>query len=288
MRKLAGYVTAILLGGALLGGAAAGQTPTLEERVCALEAEVGIGPCSEPSTTTTTAGTTTTTAAPTITTTASTTTTTQPPGDEVLGLANGRSSYDIELSNADNGDHWWVAPYKAFLSSTAGWVEGDRIGYACGYGPLIDNGHIVGRFTFARVEGAAYAKVNDRFMQEGLRFYDGSKTPEGTVQAYGVEFCRGVVAQEYEPNLEPDSNPVIEFHHLGRVVEVRDYADVTRLIPNLKFRLTGVSGPLESCDGEGRCVMVNQRATVIAYVDDLPVIVVYYDALNGGSVTASE
>lgn len=201
------------------------------------------------------------------------------------------SSYTILLSNFDTGEKWWDAPYRAFLPSGAGWIDGDRTAYNCAYGFLIDDGWVVGRFTFARVPGVSYAKVSDRFMPEGNYYYDASPTPyiddDSHGQAYPPRWCAdSLVSQEYEPDTRPGQTPVVEFHNRGRVIETRDYRDVEVLTPGLKFHLVEVTGPFLSDDGEGRVVEVTSRTTVVAYFDDLPVIVVYYDGIGTGFVTA--
>ena len=214
------------------------------------------------------------------------TTTTQESDSIQLGLSNGATTWWVQLTNADNGDQWWYAPYHVFLPSGAGWIAGDRIGYGAVYGFIVDEGKIVGRVTFAKIRGAAYAKVNDRAMPEGERYFDGQ--PGGGGQLYSSRFVDHVVSHEYTENLEPDSNPRVVYLNGGRTIEVRDYANVERLSPNLKFRLDQfITTPFMTDDGEGRSIRVNQRATVVAYADNLPVVVVYYDALNNGQVAAT-
>ena len=82
------------------------------------------------------------------------------------------------------------------------------------------------------------------------------------------------MSQAYESYTGPGELPVIEFHSpSGEVAEIRDYRTVKAGF-GVKFRLV---------DGDGS----DGRVAVVAYKSDLPGVVVYYDALNGGSVSAS-
>lgn len=303
IRTVGGGVALALLMGAmgflLVTPAALSQSgPTLEERVCALEVNAGIGPCSTTTTvatttttapTTTTTQPTTTTAAPTTTTTAASTTTTVASGNIELGLINGFDSYDVLLSNLDTNQKWWDAGYDAFLASGAGWVEGERLSYRCMYGFAVDNGAIVGRFIAARIPLAAYAKVNDRNMQQKMRFIDGTYFGGGQGQLYHGSFCNELVTVEYGQSTAPGQFPIVEFHNGGDVIETRDYGAVD-LYPgaNIKWLVGDViTEPFQITDPFGNTHTVNSRVPVIAFENNDSAVVFYYDGLGSGEVTVT-
>ena len=110
-------------------------------------------------------------------------------------------------------------------------------------------------------------------MEEGRRFFNGSPG-DGRDQLYSSGFCQDHLAQEYKSYNGAGERPVIKFHSpSGEVAEIRDYRTVKAAI-GVKFRLV---------DGDGS----DNRVAVVAYKDGLPGVVVYYDAMNGGSVSAS-
>ena len=114
---------------------------------------------------------------------------------------------------------------------------------------------------------------NDAYMVEGRRFFNGSPG-DGRDQLYSSGFCADQVSQDYKSHTGPDERPVIKFHSpSGEVAEIRDYRKVKAGI-DVKFRLV---------DGDGS----DGRVAVVAYKKNLPGAVVYYDAMNGGSVSAS-
>lgn len=285
-------------------------------------------------TTTTTASTTTTTAATTTTvatttTTAATTTTTIlvgeiPPTAPNPGLGGGDLGFNFEIGCTDNRDtpedectlrndagkeKWWNAPYHYDLPYALGfgWVEGDRIAYACGYTFLYEDVNGNGQFDvgeerfragFFRIPGASYSQVNDRFMDEGEYFYDATATPGGFTQAHSGGLCKGQVENEvYEPYFGPDQNPrIVMWSDSGEAVEIRDYRNVERLTPTYtKFRLLpSIDTPFTTTiccfndDPERTATQtVYERETVVFYRLDLPPMVVWYDSLREGfSVTS--
>jgi hypothetical protein len=185
------------------------------------------------------------------------------------------AKFSIELKNLDTGADWWRAPYVRELSYTpnTGWLDGDRIGYGCAYMFLQRDGRIVGRVSFVQVPGTTYVKVNDRYMDEGVRFFDGSLTSAGTRQAYHVSFCDTIVDQAYEEFTGPDERPTIRYIGTdGALLEVRDYK-TTVAGQGVKFR---------------QVLATPNRVTVVAYENDLPVIVVYYESLHPSVVLTSD
>jgi hypothetical protein len=161
---------------------------------------------------------------------------------------------------------WWDAKYERTLPYTpgVGWVDGDRLGYRCAWMFLEHAGTIVGRVTFVRIPDATYALVSDRYMTEGVRYFDGTLAPSGTQQTVHVSFSNDIVDQAYEPFTGADQRPTIKFVSGGDLLEVRDYKK-TIVENGIKFRQVSASG---------------SRVTVVAYENDLPVIVVYYDSIH--------
>jgi hypothetical protein len=217
---------------------------------------------------------------------------TPPPGGNG-DPADAGEGYSFIIDDLNTGADWWRAPYLFTLPYAPGfgWGAGDRISYGCIYGFLIHGGSLVnlssknnwdleggtiyGRFTAAlTVSGSgSYLRVNDGYMVEGRRFFDGSPG-DGRDQLYSSGFCSTLVSEGYESYAGPDERPVIKFHTpSGEVAEIRDYR-TTNAGDGIKFRLV---------DGDGS----DGRVAVVAYKDDLPGVVVYYDALGGGSVSAS-
>ena len=212
-------------------------------------------------TNTTAPGETTTTATPSTTsTTRATTETTQPPPTTRTG------SFTIMLRGLEPNRFWWDAKYERTLPFTpgVGWVDGDRLGYRSAWMFLERDGTIVGRVTFVRIPEATYALVSDKYMTEGVRYFDGTLAPQGTQQTVHVNFSNDIVDQSYEAFTGSDQRPTLRFVGGGDVLEVRDYKK-TVVENGIKFRQVSAS---------------DSRVTVVAYENDLPVIVVYYDSLH--------
>jgi hypothetical protein len=232
---------------------------------------------------------TTTTVAATATTAAPATTTTKPPPPPKPpiiasslaipatvtypgGLKAG-GGYDITASNAETGVLWWTAPYLGTnLPYTAGaqWVAGDREGYRCGYGFILDsNGEIDGRFAFVRPPDQTYAKVSDTYMEEGVRYLDGSLYTGGGNEVT-EEDCTNVMSPiDYEGACRPvDERPRVGyFDEKGNILDIRDYSNTAAT--NVNFNLHSFNG---------------SRATVIACEDGLVGMIVYYDSMGNGQL----
>lgn len=253
------------------------------------------------STTSSSSGTSTSAAAATVSTsaspsTAATTTqpptttkatTTSPPKVEASGLPipatkaysaalDQFGGYLIIASNADTGVFWWSAPYLGSnLPYTAGaqWISGDRQAYACAYGFIEDpNGNIAGRFTFVRPPEAGYAKVNDKFMEEAERFYDGTIVDPPQGNEITSEDCSGAALSpiDYDDACvgAVDERPrVAFFDSKGQVLDIRDYTNTSA--GSVIFRLFSFT---------------SSRATVIACENNLVGMVVYYDKLGTGQI----
>lgn len=177
------------------------------------------------------------------------------------------------LRNGDNGAFWWDATYLRKLPFTpnTGWTDGDRSGYRCFYCFLLWNGQVVGRVTFARIEGAGYASIGDKYMVEGARHYDGRVATEGR-QELG-ECNQGRESEPYEPSTGPWQLPTITYKAQdGRVLEVRNYKTL-KLGVGVTFRQINES---------------DQLVTVVAYEKGIPVIAVYYESMDANVVMASD
>lgn len=278
--------------------------------------ELGVVVCQADAVTTTTVAATTTTAAPTTTTAAPTTTTAAPtttapattttvipdtpiPATLPYGPFRKENAYRFEITNTVTEHPWWNAPYHFNLPYHAdyGWAAGDRLGYRCIWGPLIDTSDLtlaetspggpwdwngyglpVGRFAAVRVideDTAAYITVNDRFMREGQRTWEGDYVAGGG-QTEHPSFCQNtILTDDYEPYTGPDQRWLIVFRNpAGEVIEIRDYRN-TVAHDEVKFHAVDADGT----DGTVAIAAYNR-------FDNLPGVIVYYYGLNGGTVEA--
>ena len=224
-----------------------------------------------PATTTTLLPTTTTTRAPGTTTTAvpATTTTSGP-----LPAPSGEHFTTLLTGVMENGpnEQWWDAPYFRSLpyASSTGWTDGDRSGYRCFYAFLMNQGQVVGRVTFMRVpEADSYASINDRYMVEGMRYYNGALAPASAGNELGD--CPSP-STTYEPATGSDQRPTVTYTLNGALLEVRNYKK-TVVGAGITFRQTESTA---------------SRVIVVAYKDNLPVIVIYYDSMVPGLVMNSD
>jgi len=184
-------------------------------------------------------------------------------------------SFDIIVTGGPEGGNQrlvGVFPYLRHLAEydpDAGWVDGDRIGYRCAYMFLVDGGEIVARVTFNTwrppIGDNPYGAVNDEYMDEGARFFNGSPTPPGTEQVPEHECPH--VRKTYKPlKGKARPRPVIKFADAadGHLLEVRDYRKVATS-PGHRFKIAS-AGP--------------NRVVVIGYQDREPVVVVYYRRMS--------
>lgn len=186
--------------------------------------------------------------------------------------------FSILLIDTQLGELWWEAEYLRTLSPDVGWTDGDRSGYRCAYMFLYKVGRrgrlqMIGRATFIRVEGAAgYGKVNDRYMDEGIRYFDGSLDPtNGTANDIKeLGDCPQSTAA-YEP-FDGNELPTIRFMSGGQTLETRNYKTVAAA-EGITFRQVSKS---------------DTSIGVVAYDNGLPVIEVYYDSLVRGVTLTSD
>lgn len=293
------YLAALLVIGLMMMGLnAVAQQPRTDrealEAIAAILVEQGIvlpTTTTAPSTTTTTAApTTTTTAAPTTTTTAAPTTTTTAPltdpappsGDKFTILLRGLDNPNTP--QVESNRFWWDADYYRNLNSGAGWLDGDRLAYNCAYMFLEDeSGDVVGRVTFVRIQ---YALVNDRFMVEGQRLFDGTFVGTGG-QLYHPSFCADILADEYTFANVPDERPIVRYVG-NEVLEVRNYRN-TVVGEGLTFdQVAVVTEPFTITDPDGDVSTVYSRVTVLARENGNAVVAVYYDSLDPSVVITSD
>ncbi len=203
--------------------------------------------------------------------------------------------FDIMLDATLDGvrTELWVAPYFRNLPYTnefdVGWIDGDRVGYGCAYMFLEADGRIVGRVTFTHAsEAGAYTFINDRFMIEGVRYYDGRVATGGFAQ---LNDCPDS-DQAYGPAGGPDERPLIYYTQSGELLENRSYTNTSGDAieqGKLIFReLERITTPFTDVGDLGiNPHTVYDRVTVGAYVYTEGfwqlAIVVYYDALVSDS-----
>lgn len=134
-----------------------------------------------------------------------------------------------------NHDHAW-------------WVAGDRERYVCAYAFMYDrhpnpfggdvfhpDGHFIAKTAVIRPSGQGYGQVNDRYMQEGQRLFDGTLASSSDYSGRGSELtedCRTQVELEagpfdydnYEPH-GPDEIRVGLFKGDGKIGDIRDFTN---------------------------------------------------------------
>lgn len=179
--------------------------------------------------------------------------------------------------------------YKTLYTSTdpnTGWLAGDRVAYGCAYMFLQHNNQIVGRTTFRAVpEASSYTVVNDTYMDEGARYYNGTLAPAGTVQVPALE-CPAVIA-DYTSNSNPDQRPVVSFINANKYVELRDYRS-TVAAPGVTFEVIEViTTPFYTHSSISGDTLVTSRVTVLAKFNGVPTVVIYYDGLGTGKVIST-
>ena len=139
-----------------------------------------------------------------------------------------RARFDIRLSATLGGQstEFWAAPYFRSLPYTSqfdvGWIDGDRVGYRCAYMFLESDGAIVGRVTFTRPsEASTYTTINDRFMNEGARYYNGAIDLPAAAQLNDCPYP----SQQYGAPAGPDERPLIYYSEAGELIENRSYTN---------------------------------------------------------------
>lgn len=203
------------------------------------------------------------------------------------------NGFYISVFKQPTGERYWQAPYlysTPYISNT-GWLAGDRVAYHCAYTFLQHNGEIVGRVTFQRIAGASsYVQIIDKFMPEGVRWYDGSPTP---VAGEGNKYSDcPPVSQAYEPSSSPDERPKVVYWTAAmtnaepKALEIRDYLTIQPGVAGTTFDLIEViDEPFTVNAPTSGVLTVNSRVTVLARENGVPFTVVYYDGIGTGQVT---
>jgi hypothetical protein len=201
------------------------------------------------------------------------------------GASPALANHGVDVDNADIFDFFIIAndrkvgafPYDTTLTNfdpDAGWLEGDRVAYRCAYTFLQNDGEIVARVTFTRPDqAAAYTVLNDRYMHEGERHYDGFRAG---VQQVPDDQCPRPT-EPYEALGGNPPIPRIEFSTPGgQTLEVRDYRRVAT-----RAEGTWCCGEVADPGHDFAITSATpKRVTVTMYQDRLPVMVVYYDRLS--------
>ncbi|QBR93330.1 hypothetical protein [Nocardioides euryhalodurans] len=155
------------------------------------------------------------------------------------------------------------------LDAEAGWVDGDRRAYRCGFAFLRYRGFIVGRVTVSKFQDpedkkSGYLKLNDKFMIEESRDADGTVN----LTDRQTRDCT-VAAEDYEPFSGKAESPVVTFQHGPHAIDVRDFGDPDDVIVSNR----SVAFDLVSATAT--------RVVVLAYEDvegeTLPMASIYYD-----------
>jgi len=184
------------------------------------------------------------------------------------------------------------------LDAPAGWVDGDRVRYDCGWTFLTYRQWIVGRATYTSIDPAAKdepprgALINDKYMGEGIRRYDGTYEGPGGDEQFDEDCTNppsgdgisgaGPSNRGVYPDLPADhdfgSLPVVVFYHGPHDLEIRDFADLDDTIVPM--------------DGSLRVQIVAQderRVTVVGY-NQLPSgmwrarVEVHFDVMVPGGI----
>lgn len=168
------------------------------------------------------------------------------------------------------------------LDAEAGWVDGDRKAYNCGYAFLRYRGFLVGRVTISKFKDPenpknAYAGVSDKFMHEGMLNYDGTLPVEGNTTQDGEQAavdkgksCPGSAVEDYEPMSSSADLPVVTFQHGPHAIDVRDFADDA----DFDVRTRGLVFDLVT--------VTDEQVVVLAYQKngDLPFLSIYYELVG--------
>jgi hypothetical protein len=125
------------------------------------------------------------------------------------------------------------------------WVGADREGYRCATGHLYNQhpnpfgmfeedrpAHFIHQFAVVRPLDSGYGKINDKYMPEGVRYWDGTLTgqtggeiEEEDCQALALALNPDFDYDSYVPH-GPDDIRVGLFYHDGVIADIRDFTDV--------------------------------------------------------------
>lgn len=178
------------------------------------------------------------------------------------------------------------------MHNHAWWVAGDREGYRCVYGFMYNqhpnpfgmfaedrDGHFIAQAVAFRPAG--YGKINDKYMDEGVRYFDGSPANEGGAEI--SEDClasaQGLFDFDYDAYVPhgPDDIRVGLFHADGNIADIRDFTKLT--VHNIQGTNTPV-GHFEFIgikDGLVRLGFVYHQTQKVSHV-------IYYQVKNDGQI----
>lgn len=206
---------------------------------------------------------------------------------------NGRPNVLEEFTYAGHLMPYIYGELPPGLHDHAWWVPGDRERYVCAYAFMYDrhpnpfggdifhpDGHLIAKTAVIRPDGQSYGQVNDRYMEEGQRLFDGSIASSSDRSGRGSELtedCRTEVEQEagpfdyenYQPH-GPDEVRVGLFRADGKIADIRDFT-------NKNF---GLGSHLEFVSFENGIV----HLVVILGLNDQVSHGIYYFPMNDGRI----
>lgn len=184
----------------------------------------------------------------------------------------------------------WDAKYQyqvPYTDNDAGWLGGDRQAYDCAYMLLQDEGTFIGRVIFAAIKPPRdatgfYGQVKDTGMKEsesgeGL-YFNGLPAP-GRLQGE----CPGTTVA-YEASPGADTRPRIGFlNGANEVIEVRSYKS-TESPAGVVFNVVeNITEPFSVTVSSGTYT-VNERVTIVGFLNGQAMIAVYYDSFGPGEL----
>ena len=166
------------------------------------------------------------------------------------------------------------------------WFDGDREGYRCGYGFMADQHpnpfgmfpedrpyEFTHRATIVRPVNAGYGALNDKYMDEGVRYYDGSPATQSGNEIPD-EDCQSTALDDFDyDNYIPVGHQDIRVGLFidGNIGDIRDFTDIS-----VAYNSDGAMGHFEFIGLE------NGRATIVFVLAQNNKVshVFYYDILS--------
>lgn len=208
------------------------------------------------------------------------------PADDVdCGVGGTRFEYSA---------HGMPYPYPEAVEGNhdhAWWVAGDRESYKCAYAFMYDkhpdpngdgsvvhpNAQFIARATVVRPINAGYGTVGDKYMAEGVRYYNGDPANEGNeINSENCQTTSLDPAFDYDSYV-PQGDQEIRvglFRADGALADIRDFTEATH--PGAHFEFIGLQ-----TGGPGGTVM---RVSLVRIIDGGVSHAIYYDTLTTGRV----